>query len=199
MRLDKVRLEGFAVGGQVQQLHLWQPHRTDLRRRRALASPAIRWTSRSSSIKQADAQLLGRGGQGQGRPLHDRRAAAHCPPIFSPTTCAPSSTSGDNVPRIPPYRVGGGLSWESDCFDAGLMLSYTGPQTKLAVAETQTKGFVSLDGQITVRPFKSYQGLEFSVAGRNLTDRVQRNAVSINKDEVIMPGRDVRFVVRETF
>jgi iron complex outermembrane receptor protein len=35
--------------------------------------------------------------------------------------------------------------------------------------------------------------------GHNLTDSTQRNAVALNKDEVILPGRDVRFLVRATF
>ena len=37
------------------------------------------------------------------------------------------------------------------------------------------------------------------MVGRNLTDSVQRNAVALNKDDVILPGRDIRVVVRATF
>ena len=31
------------------------------------------------------------------------------------------------------------------------------------------------------------------------TDAVQRNAVSLNKDDVILPGRDVSVTVRQSF
>jgi len=37
------------------------------------------------------------------------------------------------------------------------------------------------------------------MVGRNLTDSVQRNAVALNKDDVILPGRDIRVVVRAKF
>jgi len=42
-------------------------------------------------------------------------------------------------------------------------------------------------------------GFELAVVGRNLTDSVQRNAVALNKDEVILPGRDIRVVARFSF
>jgi len=35
--------------------------------------------------------------------------------------------------------------------------------------------------------------------GRNLTDATQRNAVALNKGEVILPGRRVRLLVRVGF
>jgi hypothetical protein len=44
-----------------------------------------------------------------------------------------------------------------------------------------------------------HAGLELAVVGRNLTNSVQRNAVALNKDDVILPGRDLRVVVRATF
>lgn len=104
-----------------------------------------------------------------------------------------------NVPRMPPYHVGGGLAWNSEKIDAGFMLKYAGAQNKTAFAETPTKGFVSVDAQLAWRPLERNAALELSIVGRNLTDRVQRNAVSFNKDDVVLPGRDVRFVVRTAF
>ena len=55
---------------------------------------------------------------------------------------------------------------------------------------------VSLDAQALWRPLEKNSNIEITLVGRNLTDRVQRNAVSLNKDEVIMPGREVRLMVR---
>jgi iron complex outermembrane receptor protein len=108
-------------------------------------------------------------------------------------------SGGGNVPRIPPYHVGGGLSWNSTAFDASFLLKYTGAQNNVSFAETPTKGYASLDAQVAWRPLPSYQNVELAVIGHNLTDRIQRNAVALNKDEVILPGRDVRFVVRAAF
>jgi iron complex outermembrane receptor protein len=103
---------------------------------------------------------------------------------------------GSNVPRVTPYHVGGGLSWDSNAIDAGFLLKYSGRQNDVATAETPTAGFVSLDAQAAWRPFASNRGIEFALVGRNLTDTVQRNAIALNKDEVILPGREIRLMVR---
>ena len=105
-----------------------------------------------------------------------------------------------NVPRIPPYRIGGGLSWSSEIWDAGFLLLYAGSHNDVAdVAETTTKTFVNLDAQIAVRPFTSYPGVELALIGKNLTDSLQRNSAALNKDVVIEPGRDIRLVLRAAF
>ena len=100
-----------------------------------------------------------------------------------------------NVPRIPPYRIGAGVSYEADSFDGGIMLIYSGRQDDLAFAETPTKSFASLDAHLAWRPLGP-DGVEFAIVGHNLTNDVQRNHVAFNKDEVVLPGRDIRFIVR---
>lgn len=104
--------------------------------------------------------------------------------------------SGSNVPRIPPYRIGGGLAWEGRKLDAGVQLSHFGRQDKAGDFDTTTPGYNSLDANIAWRPFRSHPGVQFSVVGQNLTDDTQRLATSLNKDLVVMPGRSVRFVVK---
>ncbi|HEU4779910.1 MAG TPA: TonB-dependent receptor [Steroidobacteraceae bacterium] len=107
---------------------------------------------------------------------------------------------GGEVPRISPYHVGVGLDWDSPSLGGGFLLKYTGPrEDNLATAETPTAGFVSLDAQATWRPFEESPDVAFSLVGRNLTDRTQRNAISLNKDEVVMPGRDLRLMVWAKF
>jgi iron complex outermembrane receptor protein len=103
---------------------------------------------------------------------------------------------GNNVPRIPPYRIGGGLEWTSDAFDAGVTLIHSGRQDKFGAFDTPTNAYDSLSAQVAWRPFGDYPGVEFAIVGQNLTDAVQRNAAALNKDEVIMPGRNVRFMVK---
>lgn len=105
---------------------------------------------------------------------------------------------GGNVPRITPYHVGGGLNWDSNRLDVGFLLKYTGRQKDVAAAETPTAGFASLDAQAAWRPLANNRGVELVLVGHNLTDTVQRNAVALNKDEVILPGREVRLMVRAT-
>jgi iron complex outermembrane receptor protein len=103
---------------------------------------------------------------------------------------------GSNVPRIPPYRIGGGLDWQSDPFDANFNLMWVGRQDKPGAFDTPTPGYVSLDAALAWRPFASNRNIEFALVGQNLTNDVQRNAAAFNKDEVVMPGRNVRFVIK---
>ncbi|MET0310025.1 MAG: TonB-dependent receptor [Sphingomonas sp.] len=103
---------------------------------------------------------------------------------------------GNNVPRVAPYRIGGGLSWTSRIFDAGFLLQHYGRQDKFGVFDTETDGYNALSANIAWRPFKEHPGLELAVVGQNLTNDVQRNASAFNKDDVVMPGRTVRFVLR---
>jgi iron complex outermembrane receptor protein len=107
--------------------------------------------------------------------------------------------NGGNIPRIPPYHVGAGLHWEGVQLDGGFMFRYAGRQDNIATAETVTAGFTSLDAHFGWRPIRSRPGFELALVGHNLTDTVQHNSVALNKDEVILPGRDVRLVVRAAF
>lgn len=102
---------------------------------------------------------------------------------------------GTNVPRIPAWRAGAGLAWECAAFDFGLRAVFTGRQDDVAAHEMPTKGFLGIDAYAAWRPFGG-EAFEVMVTGRNLTDAVQRNAVSLNKDEVMRPGRDLRLVAR---
>lgn len=106
---------------------------------------------------------------------------------------------GGNVPRIPPYHIGVGLNWSRANLDAGVLAKYSAAQTDVATAETPTGGFVSLDAQLGWHSLWNQPGLNVALIGRNLTNTTHRNAVAINKDAVILPGRDVRVVVRLAF
>jgi len=105
--------------------------------------------------------------------------------------------SGGNVPRIPPYRYGGGLSWTSKQLDAGFLILHSARQDKFGAFDTPTPGYNELNAQVAVRPFKSYPGIELAVVGQNLTNDVQQDAAALNKDApVYMPGRNIRVVLR---
>jgi iron complex outermembrane receptor protein len=103
---------------------------------------------------------------------------------------------GGNVPRIPPYRIGGGLSWTSTKVDASVLFVHSGRQGHAGAFDTPTPGYNELNAQIAWRPFKAHPGIELALVGQNLTNDVQRDAASLNKDVVAMPGRNVRFVVK---
>ena len=106
---------------------------------------------------------------------------------------------GSNAPRIPPYRYGGGLSWTSTRFDAGVLFLHSGRQDKFGDFDTPTPGFNELNAQVAVRPFQQYPGIQLAVVGQNLTDDVQRDAAAFNKDVVVLPGRNIRAVLTARF
>jgi iron complex outermembrane recepter protein len=105
-------------------------------------------------------------------------------------------TDGGNVPRIPPYHVGAGLDWNTSAVSAGALLKYTGQQKDIAFGDSVTSGFVSVDAHASWKPLDAHPDFELTLVGRNLTDSTQRSAMSLNKDEVILPGREVRLLVR---
>ena len=111
-------------------------------------------------------------------------------------TVRASLSGGRNVPRLPPYRFGGGLSWEGDRLDAGFQVLQVGEQDRPGLFDTPTPGYVSVDAQIAWRPVASNPNFELALIGRNLADEVARNSASFNKDRVISPGRNIRLVAR---
>jgi iron complex outermembrane receptor protein len=106
---------------------------------------------------------------------------------------------GGDVPLIPPYRVGAGVGWQGGMVDADIHLTYTGPQHRTGEALSPTSGFVDLHIGATWRPMGYLPGLTLSAFADNLTDAKQRNAVALNRDVVMLPGRTFRFVTRYTF
>ncbi len=106
---------------------------------------------------------------------------------------------GSNVPRIPPWHAGGGLSWQGKNLDAGVLALYAGRQTRYGLYDTPTPGYVDVSAHVAWRPFADVSGFEVSLSGHNLTDDTQRNAAAFNKDDVLMPGRDIRLILRQSF
>jgi iron complex outermembrane recepter protein len=103
---------------------------------------------------------------------------------------------GSNVPRIPPARVGGGLRFESEVWNAYARLLHAFEQDEIAAEETPTDGYTRVDAGFTWHAARTESGtVDLSLIGRNLTDEEIRNHVAFNKDEVVLPGRDFRVVL----
>ncbi|MEQ1497626.1 MAG: TonB-dependent receptor [Novosphingobium sp.] len=107
-----------------------------------------------------------------------------------------SLDDGSNVPRIAPWRIGGGLKWTSTRFDAGFDYMWHARQDQFGAFDTPTQGYSALSLHLAWRPFKDHPGIELGLVGQNLTDDVQLLATSFNKDLVMAAGRSIRFTLR---
>jgi iron complex outermembrane recepter protein len=106
---------------------------------------------------------------------------------------------GENVPRMPPHRLGGGLFWRDASWFAHVNLLHAFEQTEISAHETSTPGYTLLKAELsyTIRldPVRTgAREMTLSIVGDNLLDEVVRNSASLRKDEVESPGRGVRLV-----
>jgi iron complex outermembrane receptor protein len=102
--------------------------------------------------------------------------------------------SSDPLPRIPPFRLRTGLSYQRDAFQAGGEIVAVARQSRVFGAETPTAGYGDL------RLFSSYSfgGTDYvhTITARldNVTNELYRNHLSLVKDEVPEMGRNFKLV-----
>jgi iron complex outermembrane receptor protein len=107
---------------------------------------------------------------------------------------------GQPIPRLTPFRFGGGLFFESAVAVAQIKVLRVSSRDDTAPFETPTDGYVDIGANVSWRLYEQNgSALDVTVSGRNLANVEQRNAVSFVKDDVVMPGRDVRLIARLTF
>lgn len=110
---------------------------------------------------------------------------------------------GANFPRIPPHRLGGGLFWRDANWFARVTMLHAFAQNQNAAEETPTPGYNLLNAELsyrtTLKPGSGAESLTFGLVGTNLLNADIRNHVSFKKDEVLMPGRGVRFFTTVRF
>ncbi|MGK2742158.1 TonB-dependent receptor [Tepidicaulis sp. LMO-SS28] len=108
---------------------------------------------------------------------------------------------GGNVPRIPPIRFGAGVFYEDEALFGRVGFLRASEQDDLATFETETAGYTLLNADLKYRlPLAASRlALDLGLEGRNLLDDDVRNHVSFKKDEVLLPGRDVRLTLTARF
>lgn len=110
----------------------------------------------------------------------------------------------ENVPRIPPHRLGAGLYYRDSAWNARVTTLHAFRQDEIDVNETPTSGYTLLNAELSYTMKLDVAGAlvpEFTVGlkGENLLDQDVRNSASFKKDEVLQPGRDLRLFGRLTF
>ena len=113
-------------------------------------------------------------------------------------------TDGSNVPRIPPQRLAGGLTYRDSGLLARVNYLHAFAQNKTGGIETATPGYNRLKAEISytykLRPSSfGVQELTWGIVGDNLLNDDIRNHVSFTKDEVLLPGRSVRVFANARF
>ena len=108
-------------------------------------------------------------------------------------------SSGD-VPRIPPYRWGAELAYASSRLSARIGFLRAGAQRDLADFESRTSGYTTVDGSIRLQlAGTAERPIDLTLSVRNLTNERGRNHVSFKKENVLLPGRDIRVGVHMRF
>ncbi len=103
------------------------------------------------------------------------------------------------VPRLPPYRIGGSISYSRGLFSSDLALRYSGRQGKVSPMEEITDAFTMVDASVTYRLFSGAIFHDISLMVNNVTDSEARLHTSFQKDLVPLPGREVKLVYRMNF
>ena len=107
--------------------------------------------------------------------------------------------TGDPLPRIPPFRVRGGLRYRANAFQAGAEVIATAAQNRVSGAETTTAGYTLL------KLFMSYSfqagDAVNTITARvdNVGDTLYRNHLSLIKDVVPEAGRNLKVIYSVRF
>lgn len=106
---------------------------------------------------------------------------------------------GDDLPRIPPLRVGLGFDGSYGRYDGSISYTRSDRQDRTAALETETAGNNLLDADLSYKFYVAADG-EHSASvylrGHNLLDDDIRRSTSFIKDEVPAPGRSVYLGLR---
>lgn len=105
-----------------------------------------------------------------------------------------------NLPRIVPIRIGGGIFFDSESLDARVGFARTEAQNRTGAFERSTASFTHLNASLsyTIEPVDELP-IDLNIVGQNLTDVRGRNHIAFNNEQVLLPGRNIRFGIRARF
>lgn len=96
------------------------------------------------------------------------------------------------APFIPPFRVLGGLEYQSDPLVLRAEVERTAKQDRIADFETETPGYTLANARLEWRPMGPDGLLSLRLAANNIFDVVARRHSSFLKDYAPLAGRDIR-------
>jgi len=107
--------------------------------------------------------------------------------------------NGDNVPRLAPARIGGGLNWKNNDWNAGLSVIHYDDQDDTAPLETPTDGYTLVNADVSYSFNVGDADWQLYLRARNLNDEEARNHTSFLKDIAPLPGRNFIFGLKASF
>lgn len=120
--------------------------------------------------------------------------------LFGDYVDATLKSENDNLPRIPPGRLGARYDLTAGPLTGELEYFHTFGQDKVASYETRTPGYDMLNATLGYRlDIGEAKAVEFYVRGTNLFDRLAFAHTSFVKDQSPLRGRNVVIGMRHAF
>ena len=107
--------------------------------------------------------------------------------------------SGENLPRIPPVKLGLEYQYQGLNWSANLGVTRFNKQQKVATNETATGGYTLLDASISYDFVLSQLDVTAFLRATNLTDELAQVHSSFIKQDAPLPGRALTLGLRATF
>lgn len=112
---------------------------------------------------------------------------------------AEDRSTGEPVPRIPPFRLRAALDFTQGAFGAGLEGIFAASQDRNADYELPTDGYFLLNASVSYNFDLSGVNTYVYLKGANLTNEMARESTSFLKDIAPLPGRGVIAGIRAEF
>lgn len=106
---------------------------------------------------------------------------------------------GSPVPRIPPFRILGGIDASHGPFGGRVEVEHVVKQSRIAAFETETPAFTLVNASLTWHPFGEKRETALILSANNIFDVEARRHASFTKDFVPLAGRDIRMAARISF
>jgi len=103
------------------------------------------------------------------------------------------------APRIPAFRLLGGLEAQSDRVNGRVEVEWVADQDRVAAFETPTDGYTMVNASLSFHPFSGDNNSTIVLSANNILDVTARRHASFLKDFAPLGGRDLRISARFTF
>lgn len=120
--------------------------------------------------------------------------------VFGDYVDAKLKSENDNLPRIPPGRLGARYEHTSGPLWGDVEYYHTFGQDKIASYETRTQGYDMLNATLSYRfDLAQAKAVEFYIRGTNLLNELAFAHTSFVKDQSPLRGRSIAFGMRHAF